>query len=166
MLIRFEPNLTNMWCLCTWICVLLHFLIRTGSESQKSVIKCDTRKTLLLLDGWMELNQTWAQCSPSGGAFGVCSVFGSGSGSGSDDKKCVGQRPYEVLSYRSVRLSSSVVHNWEKMLLLLDGWMDLNQTWTQCSPSGGASGLCSAFGSGSRIRILCVSQNWTFFYTF
>ena len=48
----------------------------------KSVIKCDTRKTLLLLDGWMDLNQTSTQCSPSGGAFGVCSVFGSGSGSG------------------------------------------------------------------------------------
>ena len=47
------------------------------------------------------------------------------------------------------RRLSSVVHNWEKMLLLLDGWMDLNQTWTQCSPSWGASGLCSVFGSGS-----------------
>ena len=60
-----------------------------------------------------------------------------------------GQRPYEVLSYRSVRLSSVVVHNWEKMLLLLDGWMDLKQTWAQCSPSGGAFGVCSVFGSGS-----------------
>ena len=43
---------------------------------------CETLKTLLLLDGWMDLSQTWAQCSPSDGAFGVCSVFGSGSGSG------------------------------------------------------------------------------------
>ena len=43
------------------------FLIRTGSESQKSVIQCDTRKMLLLLDGWMDWNETWTQYSPSGG---------------------------------------------------------------------------------------------------
>ena len=41
---------------------------------------CDTLKTLLLLDGWMDMNQTWAQCSPSEWASGLCSAFGSGSG--------------------------------------------------------------------------------------
>jgi hypothetical protein len=88
-------------------------------------------KMLLLLDGWMDLNQTWTQCSPSGGASGLCSVFGSGSGSGSESQKSV------------------IKCDTRKTLLLLDGWMELNQTWAQCSPGGGAFGMCSVFGSGS-----------------
>ena len=36
---------------------------------------CDTLKTLLLLDGWMDLNQTWTQCSPSGGHLGCAQLL-------------------------------------------------------------------------------------------
>ena len=113
-----------MWNMCIWIYVLLHFLIRTGSESQKSVIKCDTRKTLLLLDGWMDLNQTSTQCSPTGGA-GI----------------------WVVLSFWiqiRIRIWWQKMCDTLKMLFLLDGLMDLNQSWTQCSPSGGHLG-CPQF---------------------
>ena len=128
-----------MWYMCIWICVLLHFLIRTGSESQKSVIKCDTRKTLLLLDGWMDWNQTWTQCSPSEG--GVCVVLSF---------------------WIRIRIWRQKMCDTLKTLLLLDGWMDMNQTWAQCSPSGGAFGLCSAFGSGSGFYV-CL-KIWHFLY--
>jgi hypothetical protein len=101
------------------------------SSSSSSVVVHNWEKMLLLLDGWMDLNQTWTQCSPSGGASGLCSVFGSGSGSGSESQKSV------------------IKCDTRQTLLLLDGWMDLNQTWAQCSPSGGAFGVCSVFGSGS-----------------
>ena len=103
-------------------------------------------KMLLLLDGWMDLNQTWTQCSPSGGASGLCSVFGSGSGSGSESQKSV------------------IKCDTRQTLLLLDGWMDLNQTWAQCSPSGGAFGVCSVFGSGSGSGFYVCLKIWHFLH--
>jgi hypothetical protein len=93
------------------------------------VVVHNWEKMLLLLDVWMDLNQTWTQCSPSGGAPGLCSVFGSGSGSESQ--------------------KSVIKCDTRQTLLLLDGWMDLHQTWAHCSPSGGVFGVCSVFGSGS-----------------
>ena len=100
---------------------------------------------LLLLDGWMDLNQTWTQCSPSGGASGLCSAFGSGSGS--DDKKCV------------------IKCDTRKTLLLLDGWMDLSQTWAQCSHSDGAFGCVQFLDPDQDPDSMSVSK-LDIFYTF
>ena len=118
--------------------------VRPLSVVRPSVVH-NWEKMLLLQDGWMDMNQTWAQCSPSGGASGLCSAFGSGSGSESQ--------------------KSVIKCDTRKTLLLLDGWMDLNQTWTQCSPSGGASGLCSAFGSGSGFYVCLKIWHFLHFLT-
>ena len=100
---------------------------------------------LLLQDGWMDLNQTRAQCSPSGGASGLCSAFGSGSGS---------------------EIQKSVIKcGTRKTLLLLDGWMDLNQTLTQCYPSGGHLGCAQLLDPDQDPDSMSVSK-FDIFYTF
>ena len=134
-----------MWYMCTCICVLLHFLIRTRSESQKSVIKCDTRKTLLLLDGLMDLNQTWTQCSPSGGGHLGCAQF-------------LDPDQDPDLTTKNVWYTKNATPPRR-----LDGYEPNLGT---IFPWWGGIWVVVSFWIQIRIRILCLSQNLTFITLF